>query len=325
MVPRVARASLCLIVTALAVIAGAVAVSGQENAQEKAQEKTQEQAPVSAPKPVVRVELPHIDFKSLDNETTLIAHLFRPPGDEARAAVVMMHGCSGLLGANGRFLPLYRAWARTLLEKGYVVLVVDSATSRGFGQTCSAGEARSTMWRDRPKDAYAALQYLQAQPFVRPDRVALLGWSQGGGVVLLTINDKSIGRPPALAHDFSAAVAFYPGACSERLQSKPYTQVERQGWTTHVPLLTLSGEADTWTPFAPCNAFIEGAKARGNPVALKSYPAAVHAFDAPNLQRRELPQYRTGDGPIPVIGTDADARADVFIRVPAFLDEHLGK
>ena len=75
------------------------------------------------------------------------------------------------------------------------MLVVDSATSRGFGQTCSAGPDRITMWRDRPKDAYAALQYLQAQPFVQADRVGVMGWSQGGGVVLLTINDKSIGRP----------------------------------------------------------------------------------------------------------------------------------
>jgi hypothetical protein len=48
-------------------------------------------------------------------------------------------------------------------------------TLRGFGQTCSAGVARPTMWRERSADAYAALQYLQAQSFVRADRVALAG------------------------------------------------------------------------------------------------------------------------------------------------------
>ena len=69
---------------------------------------------------------------------------------------------------------------RALVVQGYVVLAVDSATSRGFGQTCSAGPDRITMWRDRPKDAYAALQYLQAQPFVQAERVGLMGWSQGG-------------------------------------------------------------------------------------------------------------------------------------------------
>jgi len=237
--------------------------------------------------------------------------------------VVLMHGCTGLVNAKGRVLPMYRSWARALVVQGYVALEVDSTTPRGFGQTCNEGADRATMSRDRPKDAFAALQYLQAQPFVRPDRVALMGWSQGGGTVLLSINDKSIGRPAGLAHDFQAAVSFYPGACSERLQSKPYTEVEPQGWTTQVPLLLLFGEADTWTAYKPCEAFIRAAIARGNPVELKSYPAAFHAFDAPNLQRTELPAYRTGDGPIPVIATDREARFDAFVRVLEFLKTHL--
>jgi dienelactone hydrolase len=264
-----------------------------------------------------------VNFLSLDGHTNLTAHLSRPEGDAPRPALVMMHGCSGLVDGKGRIFQMYRLWARSLVVQGYMALVVDSATPRGFGQTCSAGPQRATMVRDRPKDAYAALQYLQAQPFVRADRVGLMGWSQGGGAVLLSINDKSIGRPAGLALDFSAAVSFYPGSCSEKLQSKPFTGVEPASWTTKVPLLTLMGEADTWTPFPPCEAFLTAAKARGNPVELKSYPMAVHAFDAPNLSRRELPQYRTGDGPIPVIATDREARFDAFVRVLEFLKSHL--
>jgi dienelactone hydrolase len=159
--------------------------------------------------------------------------------------------------------------------------------------------------------------------FVQTDRVGLMGWSQGGGVVLLSINDKSIGRLAGLARDFRAAVSFYPGACSEKWQSKPYTQVEPASWTTHVPLLVLSGEADTWTPFAPCEAFITAAKARGSPIEFKNYPSAGHAFDAPNLPRTELPAYRSGDGPIPVMETNREARADAFPRVLEFLKRHL--
>jgi dienelactone hydrolase len=264
-----------------------------------------------------------VNFASLDGKTNLTAHLSRPAGDAPRPALVLMHGCSGLLNANGRIIALYQAWTRALVVQGYVALTVDSAASRGFGQTCSAGPDRITMWRDRPRDAYAALQYLQARPFVQADRVGLMGWSQGGGVVLLSINDKSIGRPAALKQDFKGAIAFYPGACSERLQSKPWTQVEPQGWTTRVPLLVLSGVADTWTPLAPCEAFLAGAKARGNPVELKIYPLAMHAFDAPNLPRTELPAYRNGDAPVPVIGTDNEARADAFPRVLEFLKLHL--
>ena len=264
-----------------------------------------------------------VNFASLDGHTDRIAHLNRPAGDAPRPAVVLLHGCSGLLDKNGRILGLYRAWMRALAVQGYVTLTVDSTTSRGFGQTCVRGPDLITMWRDRPKDAYAALQYLQAQAFVRADRVALMGWSQGGGAALLTINAGSIGRPGGLAHDFRAAVAFYPGACSETYQSKPYTEVEPGSWTTEVPLLVLIGEADVWTQFKPCDAFIAGAKARGNPVDLKSYPGAVHAFDAPDLPRTELPAYRMPSGVIPVIGTDPAARSDAFTRVLEFLKRQL--
>jgi len=260
-----------------------------------------------------------VHFASLDGKTNLTAYLGRHPGDAPRPAVVLMHGCSGLLNANGRIFPIYRTWMRALFAKGYDVLTVDSAASRGFGQTCTPGPNRITMWRDRPSDAYAALGYLQAQPSVRADRIALMGWSQGGGAVLLTINDKSIGRPAALSQDFVTAVAFYPGVCNDKFQSKPWTQVEPQGWTTQVPLLVLFGAADTWTPLAPCEEFLGRAKARGNPVELKIYANAVHAFDAPNLPRTELPAYRNGNGPVPVIGTDEEARADAFPRVLEFL------
>jgi dienelactone hydrolase len=264
-----------------------------------------------------------VHFMSLDGVTNLTAYLGRHPGDAPRPAVVLMHGCGGLRNAEGRIFGSQRAWMRVLFAQGYDVLTVDSAGSRGFGQTCTASLDRATMYRDRPKDAYAALQYLQAQPFVRPDRIALMGWSQGGRAVLLSINDKSIGRPAGLKQDFVAAVAFYPGACSERQQSKPFTEVEPQHWTTAIPLLVLFGEADVWTLFPPCEAFMSAAKARGNPVELKSYPSAVHGFDAPNQPRKELPEYRNGNGPIPVVGTDKEARADAFPRVLEFLKLHL--
>jgi dienelactone hydrolase len=260
-----------------------------------------------------------VNFTSLDGTTNLTAHLSRPYADGPRPAVVLMHGCSGLLDSKGRIFGLYRAWMRALVVQGYTVLAVDSATPRAFGQTCSRGPERLVMSRDRPKDAYAALQYLQAQPLVQGDRIGLMGWSQGGGIVLLSINDKSIGRPEGLAHGFRAAVSFYPGACSDTLQSKPYTEVEPNSWMSPVPLLVLFGEADTWTPFPPCDAFLTAAKARGNPVEMKSYPSAVHAFDAPNLTWTELPQYKSWSGPMPVIATDRQARADAFVRVLEFL------
>src|ERR1700748_2364684 len=119
-----------------------------------------------------------VHFTSLDGATNLTALLSRPAdsGDAPRPALVLLHGCSGLVNKAGRVTAHYRSWTRALLQKNYVVLAVDSATPRVFGQTCSASPDRATMWRDRPKDAYAALQYLQAQNFVQADHIGLIGW-----------------------------------------------------------------------------------------------------------------------------------------------------
>ena len=216
-----------------------------------------------------------VHFTSLDGTTNLTAYLSRPGGDAPRPALVLMHGCSGLFNRNGRIFPLYQAWMRALVVQGYVALTVDGASPRGFGQTCTAGAERATMWRDRSKDAFAALQYLQARSFVRADRVGLMGWSQGGGAVLLSINDKSIARPSPLAHDFRAAVSFYPAVCSERLQSRPYTQVEPQSWTTRVPLLVLFGKDDNWTLFPCMGLFLS----RSSPERQIFCPSSVSLFD----------------------------------------------
>jgi dienelactone hydrolase len=175
------------------------------------------------------------------------------------------------------------------------------------------------MFVERPKDAYAALRYLQAQPFVRPDRVGVVGWSQGGATVLLAIAAHNSARPSGLAHDFRAAVAFYPGRCSDRFQSRPFVNADPGSWTTAIPLLVLFGEADNWTPSAPCAELIAAAKARGAPAEIKLYPGALHVFDAPNLPRRELPAYRMASGVVPIVGTDHAARADALVRVKDFL------
>lgn len=264
-----------------------------------------------------------VSFPSLDGRTELTAFFFRPQGEGPFPAVVFLHGCSGL-GLGGGIAAGYATWTRLLTGRGYAVLLVDSAAPRGFTATCSQSSERSVMYRDRPKDAYGALAYLQAQPDVRPDGVGLAGWSQGGGIVLLSVVTKSIGRPqPPPLHDFRAAVAFYPGACSETRQSAPYTDVLPGTWFTDIPLLVLQGEADNWTPAAPCAALIESARSRGAPVEIKTYPNALHSFDAPNLARRGRPQYRTSGGVVPLVGSDPIARGDALERVPAFLDRYL--
>ncbi len=264
-----------------------------------------------------------VEFAGADG-TRLPAWFYAPSGaTPPYPAIVFLHGCSGI-GIGGGISATYGAWARHLNEAGYAVLAFDSARPRGFSTTCGLRQARRTMLRTRPADAYGALTYLQARADIAPDRIGLMGWSQGGGIVLLSVNTASIGRPtPAPGHDFKAAVALYPATCSKTLQSKPFTSVEPGTWATIAPLLVLHGARDNWTPAGPCRAFIAGVAGRGGPAAIKAYRDAAHSFDAPNLKLRRRSGPRLKDGSTPLIGTHAAARADAMRIVPEFFARSL--
>jgi dienelactone hydrolase len=258
-----------------------------------------------------------VHFPSLDGTTQLDGYLYRPAGEGRHPAIVGLHGCSGLFSrATGSIAPIFRDWAAELNRRGYVVLLVDSFRPCNHGEMCSIQGFELDLYRTRPKDAYGALWYLQSQPFVRGDRIGLVGWSQGGGVTLFSIGAQRLGRPATLPQgDFRAAVAFYPGSCN----------VERQpaDWTSRIPLLVLIGAEDVWTPAAPCKAFLDGAIGRGARIEMQIYPGAYHVFDAANQPRRELPEYRTRAGVVPIIGTEPAARQDALARLPAFLARYL--
>ena len=260
----------------------------------------------------------HLHFPSLDGPpaTSLDAYLFRATGTAPAPAVVFLHGCGGLLNHHGRITPRELQWAARLNEAGLHVLMVDSFGPRHHGAMCSPDHFSAAVYEARPLDAYAALRWLQAQDFVQPDRIGLMGWSEGGGALLKTIRSDNRARTVAApAADFRAAVAFYPASCN----------VRRQGarWASAVPLLVLIGDGDVWTPAAPCRAVMDAATS-GTSVTMQVYAGAYHDFDWPDLPVHEVPRFRTRAGVIPIEGTDAAARDDALKRVPAFLQALLG-
>ena len=257
-----------------------------------------------------------VRFPSLAEPAMIDGHLFRPVADGRHPAVVLLHGCGGLLSSTGRVQARETDWARHLVDRGYVVLMVDSFSPRGISRMCSPDRFDRAVYLERPRDAYGALRYLQAQPFVQPDRVGVIGWSQGGGVVLLSIRADSLGRPPDLPlGDFRAAVAFYPSACAERAHRRP--------WTSTIPLLVLVGDGDNWTPAEPCKGLVSAAATRGADARIHVYADSYHDFDWPGLPILSLPAFRTASGVVPLVGMNPVAREDALKRVPDFLDRHL--
>ncbi|MEO5756966.1 MAG: dienelactone hydrolase family protein [Mesorhizobium sp.] len=245
-----------------------------------------------------------------ENEpATLDAVLLKPQGQGPFPAIVAMHGCSGLWSSRKKteLSPRHADWGQRLAALGYVVIFPDSYGSRGLGPQCKNGDRQVEPYRERVEDANAARRYLQTLSYVKPDAVALLGWSNGGSTVLYTVRPKD--KPRADTPDFRAAVAFYPGCTA---------QAEKGDWATRVPLLILMGDADDWTPAKPCK---ELATDNPDSVKLILYPGAYHDFDnaaQPLHQLDGLAFTANGDG-IAHAGLDPAALAAARKDVPDFL------
>jgi dienelactone hydrolase len=246
-----------------------------------------------------------VQFPTRHTDNAMIGgQLGRPSVEGRRPAIVAMHGCGGLFTSKGRMSSRHRDWAERFVAAGYVVLLPDSFGLRGLGPQCKIRD-RDIRPRGRVGDAVGAADWLAAQPYVDPVRIALLGWSNGGSAVLWAVSGDV--RPAA--NDWRVAIAFYPGC---RTPSK------NVDWTPRVVPHVLIGAADDWTPPAPCRVL----KERGA-IQLIEYPGAYHGFDAPSspVRVREGLAFTADDDGTAHVGTDPKARAAAIDDVTRILAE----
>lgn len=208
-----------------------------------------------------------VDFETpLSRLQPLQGYLRQPAGGGPSPAVVLLHSC------NGNAQRLDERWGRRIAAWGYVTLTVDSFGPRGLKNTCSSGTPV-----DLALDAYRALGFLVQQRFVDPDRVAVLGFSQGAWQALSSVERGILEQ--ASSNKFRAAIGFYPHCLGFK------------GNMT-VPTLVLIGELDDWSLATECRNMVDGRddwgisrqKHQGVPIKLIVYPGAYHAFDAAGLK-----------------------------------------
>jgi len=211
-------------------------------------------APAEDKHPAQTVQFPSVKGEKIE----LVGHLRRPDGAGPFPAVVLLHGCAGdWPGMDSR-------WGTRFVKWGYVALSVDSFAPRGIKSACVDGQPF-----DRVFDAYGALSFLAVQPFVMPDRLAVMGVSSGATTTLSDVEQDFIER--SFKDKFRAAVALYPSCAATT-------------WGMTVPTLILIGELDDLTPAAACREMIKRVSnspngREGAPVRLIVYPGAYHAFD----------------------------------------------
>jgi dienelactone hydrolase len=223
-------------------------------------------------------------------------YLAKPDGAGPFPAIVGLHGCAGMPETTKRKL------VDDFVGWGYVVLLVDSFTTRGIGHACTGGYPGIA--GKRRSDAYGALAFLARHTFVDPHRVASIGFSQGGWVTLLVAEANSFEHfAPASNLRFRAAVAFYP-LC------------RGAGVRPMIPTLILIGALDQWTPAADCSEKIDAWGTGGPSIELVVYPGIHHSF-----YYRELQPGRTMFGYW--LEYNEQAAADANRRMRKFLERQL--
>jgi len=259
-----------------------------------------------------------VTFSSADRKTTLVGYVYTPEGAHAAhvPAVVMMHGRAGPYSkrANGVYdattlSKRHQAWGRIWSEAGYVAVMVDGFGPRGYPE----GFPRFS-YVDRPEevdevtarplDAYGALSYLRSRPDVLPERIGLIGWSNGGsaGLVTLSLDAPGIQNPNART-GFAAALIFYP-ACGLK------GRFEEDGYVPYAPIQVFHGTADQETSSVRCGAFVERSRKLGAEISITLYPGATHGFDDPSRKRQRNP-------------ANAAATLDAVEKARDFFAQHL--
>ncbi|WP_395714565.1 dienelactone hydrolase family protein [Reyranella sp.] len=241
------------------------------------------------------VRFPGVAIGSSQAGPEIDGWMYRPAGAGPYSGIVLAHSCSGVSSHTG-------AWGKLLASWGYVVVAPDSFGPRGEKSVCGRGRVVSPSMR--VVDIAGAMDFLNAQPFVRRGDIGLIGHSHGGATALRAVQ-RSYGLA---ARGLKAAVAYYPGC---------YAQFDRD---VAVPLLVLIGDKDDWTPADDCRRLQAAGFARPDLVQVVYYPDAHHSFDSRAPDRT----LTVADGKSHRLAYDPSAAPDAEARTRAFFAKHLG-
>jgi len=246
----------------------------------------------------------------------LVWRMTTPPDfDPSKKYPVVMQ----VYGGPGTGAGVQKSWQpltnQLLTEAGYIVFRVDN---RGEGDRSQAFETSIYRRLGIPavEDQAQAAQWLKTLPYVDADHIAVMGWSFGGFLSLLTLTDKDAGLASALAGAAPTEWSLYDTHYTERYMSTPQANPEGYAATDVLPrlddmtgrLLLLHGMADDNVIFGNATRVIDALQAKSMPFEMMLYPGQRHGVRG---DPRQLQQWRTYlDFLDRTIGKRAEPKAD---------------
>jgi len=178
-----------------------------------------------------------------------------PQGTTPHPAVLLVPGCSGFTAANG--INHYEDRAADLQSAGYVVVFVDYLKKR-MQTNCA-----HIFFNEVADDILQAATWARQQSSIDGSRIAVIGWSYGGGGVLAALKTMPAGPPIA------KAVMYYP-VCRGAAP-----------WRAAVAGLMLLGAKDDIADPTLCKPVTAGVP--NDRLRVITYPGAHHGFDTRGL------------------------------------------
>ena len=223
---------------------------------------------------------------------TISGRLLIPRGNGPFPAVVLAHGYADpAVYDNTSQMSRERDY---LARQGYITLLVDY---RNHALSSKDPNADANLRLGYAVDVINAAKALQQDPRVRPDRIALMGRSMGGGVTYTALVSA-----PGL---FKAGIAYAPvssnsvdnfekwtrpdGATTQRVVAALGEPAENpDGWAKASPrtyfdritepVMIHQGTADLSCPIVWAQASVDALKAAGKSVEYFTYPGQPHVF-----------------------------------------------
>ena len=260
--------------------------------------------------PLALRDVEPVSWTSFDGQT--VEGWFAKPGGEAPAsgwpAVIWVHG-----GPASQARATFRPDMQALLAQGYALLMPNVRGSTGYGRTWM--EADDVDRRlDAVHDLAAAHTWLTSQPTIDPARIAVMGQSYGGYMVLAAVTEHPTLWRCAIdlygIADFTTLLAAtgewrrahraaeYGDPVRHRAlfdRISPIRHVNR----IDVPMLVLHGLRDPRVAIGESEQVVAALQARGRTVEYEVFDNAGHGF------------VREAD------------KARVYRAVARFLDRHL--
>ena len=180
--------------------------------------------------------------------------------DKKHPLIIGVAGSDGWSEHHQDYLKMYR-------DMGIATFELKSFDSRDVVST--VGTQIDVTMAMMVLDSYMALNVLSNDSRIDKNKVAITGWSLGGGVALFSGWEKLIKAIKPNAR-FSAHLPIYP-PCFIRVDELKFT---------NAPIHILIGELDDWTPSDACVELVSDLKKSNHNIDITIYEDSHHSFDS---------------------------------------------